>query len=391
MKKLCAVLILVGACTTERDAITGTQSLEVTLLSPTDPGDVDHRLDDTARSVRFSVRALNAEGELGTDFTDEVRVYAQFLGTLTPELADQPLLRFDVTDGEAAEQTVTLPESVLGATTLWIDNGKGIGSQYEAGPITGTSPTLWYADPYISNIQTPRDEMGLDALAVSPLIDKQVSVSASRHGANGRMVVTSTYAQGYTLSDVLCQDANGTPPCTAEAYDHVLIFSFSAPRDQFGTRLEIGRTIQRFTGGVSEFNELTEIGFPRTYATEDTSINLGRVPAAVPFDPSWFGPLSEPDGNINFERNESGLVTVDNVFVCELDDSYERFQQWKIDPAGGANCGSGRVLSVFTAGSSFTTDPATLVGTTLSNVTGILRPAFKNWILYPRDAADITL
>lgn len=390
MKQLCLLLVVTAACTEERDGISGTQSLEVTLLAPTDPGDVDNRLPDSERTVRVSVRALNAQGELGTDFTDEVRVYAQFLGTLTPELSDQPLLRFDITNGEAAEQTVTLPESVLGPTTLWIDNGKGIGSDYEAGPITGTSPTLWYSDPFISNIQTPRDEMGLDALAVGPLTDKQVSVSASRHGANGRLVVTSTYAQGYTLSDALCQDANGTPPCTADDYDHLLIFSFSAPRDQMGNRLTIGRTVQRFTGGVTEFNELTEIGFPRTYATDEAA-DPARAPAAVPFDPSWFGPLNDPEGVINFERNESGLVSVDNAVVCELDDSYERFQQWKVDPAGGANCGTGRVLSVFTAGSSFTTDPATLVGMTLSNVTGILRPAFRNWILYPRDAADITL
>jgi hypothetical protein len=69
--------------------------------------------------------------------------------------------------------------------------------------------------------------MALDALTVTPLQDKQVTVRASRHGARGRLVITSAFAQGYTVSDVRCADEAGRPPCTAEAYDHAMVFTFS--------------------------------------------------------------------------------------------------------------------------------------------------------------------
>ena len=77
---------LVGACTDTRPAIEGTQSLRITLVSPTNPGGPakQDRLPDTERTVVLNVEALDAEGQLDTSFDKDVQVYAQFLGTLTP-------------------------------------------------------------------------------------------------------------------------------------------------------------------------------------------------------------------------------------------------------------------------------------------------------------------
>ena len=398
MNKAC-LLLLVAGCVDHTDAVTGTQSIQVELVSPSATGDVDNRLDDSARAIRINLRALNADGELDTAFDQPVRVYAQFLGTLTPDLNQMPLATVPMSGGVGMGAQVMLPP-VFGPTTVWVDNGTGLGTDYQHGPLGGTSDTLWFRDPFISDLQRPRDEMAVDALSKTPLTDKQISVSASRHGAAGRLVVTSTFAQGYTIADVQC-GAGGAPPCTAGDYDHVMVFTFSAPRDNHGSPLEVGQSVQRFTGGLTEFNGLTEIGFPRTFIPqaegEPPDINRARLPAPKLFDVSWFGPLSNPDGMINFERNEAGPIEIRGAKVCDMDADFDTYKQWKLDPTGvGGRCtGRRNVLNVITAGTDFTTDPRTLAGRTLSRVVGIVRPvnigSFNVWIIYPRGADDISL
>ena len=401
-RNLCVAMLCIAAtsCVEERDAVTGTQSLRVELVAPTSGGEIDNRLPDTARAVTVNLTAIDADGQVDTTFADPIRVYAQFLGTLTPELDQMPLAQIPMANGMATNAQITLPDSVLGQTTLWFDNGSGLGPDYEHGPVTGTSPTLWYRDPYVRDIQSPRDETAVDALSITPLTDKQVTVAASRHGATGRLVVTSVFAQGYTVSDVSC-GAGGAPPCTAEAYDHVLVFTFSAPRDENGRPLEVGDTVRRFNGGVSEFNGLTEIGFPRTFVTDaqnpDRENSVARLPAPVLFDIAWFGPLSSPMGRINFERNEGGAIEIRGGKVCDVsnDPNYTTYKQWKLDPAGAAGTCGTNSISLITAGTDFTTDPATLKDRILPRVVGILRPvnigSCNVWIVYPRGSSDIDL
>ncbi len=386
-----------AACTDTLAPIEGTQSLRVTLVAPSDTGDVDNRLPDTAHTVSVSLEALDEQGRVDTSFSEPVRVYAQFLGTLTPALSGQPIATIQVDSGVASSTTFELPDTVLGPTTLWIDNGTGFGTDYRQGAVTGTSNTLWFRDPLIVDLQRPRNEAGVDALIASPLQDKQVNVASSRYGDRGRLVVTSVFAQGYTVSDVQCADAAGTPPCAAQAYDHMLIFTFSAARDQAGNLLRVGQVIERFTGGVTEFNGLTEIGFPRTYAPAELVVNPARLPAPVLFDQAWFGSLGTETGVINFERHEGGPIAIEGGIVCPFDQDYATYKQWKIDPSGmgGAACNGRNLINLITTGTDFTTDPATLVGRRIPRLVGILRPvnigSFNVWIIFPRGTADFSL
>lgn len=396
MKSILSTILLLAAvgCTEHNDGVTGTQSLSIEMVAPTDPGTVNNRLADNAHAVTVNIKALDAENQVDTSFSSTINVYAQFLGTLTPALGEQPLTTIEVEAGVANNKSITLPDSVLGATTLWFDNGHGVARDYVPGPVTGTTPTLWYRDPYISDIQTPAVETALDALSATPLTDKQIAVSASRYGANGKMVVTSVFAQGYTLSDVNCT----TRPCTTEPYNHVVIFSFSAPRDQRGEVLLVGDIVRKFNGGVEEFNGLTEIGFPASFTTDATHMDKehdeAALPAPVKLDPTtWFKPLSDANGRINFERNEAGLIEIDNATVCPLDDDYATYKQWKIDPSAMGACTGDNVINLITQGTDFTIDPATLVGKKITKLVGVLRPvnigSFNVWIVYPRGEADI--
>lgn len=403
------VLLALAGCVEHKAGLTGTQSLGVELVAPVDPGDMAHRLPDTLRTVTVNVTAYDAAFAVDSTFDRAVQVYAQFLGTLTPTptldsltgKVGTPLATLHLSAGKVMNQTITLP-AVVGPTNLWIEDGPeadadgNIDPSYHPTYATGASPTLWFRDPVIADIQTPISETALDALTASPLANKQISVNSSRYGDVGRLVVTSVFAQGYTVSDVKCSDASGAPPCSAAAYDHIEVFSFSAPADQNGKLLKQGQVIDGFSGGISEFDGLTEIGFPVTFASND-AVTPDREPTPVKFDPAWFGPLSDPNGRINFERNEAAPIEIDNAKVCMLDDDFTTFGQWKLDPSGvGGDCSNNsNVLNVITAGVIASLDPATLVDKVIPRVVGVVRPVeigtFNVWIIYPRSAADVTL
>jgi hypothetical protein len=390
-----------AACSDTNDSlIEGTQSLRVELVSPASPGSIDDPLDDADRTVVLNLTALDAQGDLDPTFTKPVQVYAQFLGTLTPTFGSIPLASFQVTNGEASNQSVTLPNA-FGPTVIWIDDGEGVGPEYIHGQVTGTSPILFYRDPFVADLQTPRDEEALDALSVTPLQDKQVGVNASQFGTRGRLVVNSVFAQGYTVSDVQCANDAGDPPCVGAPYAHVMVFSFSAPRDECFGDLQVGQVITGFAGGLSEFNGLTEIGFPQTFSPKDANgdcisdVSVARLPAPAVLDPAtWFNGLDDPNGMINFERNEAAPIQINNGKVCDLDEDFDTFKQWKVDPTGvGGDCsGNDNVLNVISTGIT-AIDPPSLVGKTLTKVVGVVRPvsigSFNVWIIFPRDVADI--
>jgi len=349
-------------------------------MTPASPGSDAERLPDSLRQVQVDITSVNADGTADTTLTGDLDVHVQFLGSLTPALdSPVPLTRVRMTNGRAIG-TITLPP-VFGPTVVWVEHSTGASPTYA----TGTSPKLWFRDPTISDISTPTDEASLAALASSPLELKQVRVQGSRYGANGRLIVTSTYSQGYTVSDVQCADAAGTPPCTTSNYDHVTIFTFGAPRDEKGNEIVVGMIIPGFTGGVSEFNGLTELGFPQTFAREgEREITPARLPPAKKLDLSWF------TSKIEFERIESGLMAVEGGRVCPTDADYDTFKQWKLDVGRGC---SGDVINVVTAGL-VDFDPVAKVGVTLPRIVGSLRPinigSFNVWIMYPRTTQDIT-
>lgn len=373
---LVVAAVAAAGCVEHLPPIDETTSLAVELVAPTDPGSPDQRLDDSARTVMVKVTAKDAQNQVDTSVTRQVQVYAQFLGTLTPAHdAAIPLATIDLTAGVSGTATVNLPP-VFGPTTLWVEDG-GPGGSYAV----GASPTLWFRDPHVADISTPRDPMALDALSASPLQNKQVTVSSSRYGDRGRLVITGTYAQGYSVSDVECADATGAPPCVSGDYDHVLVFSFSRPKDEQGRNLAAGQFIDGFAGGVSEFNGLTEMSFPQTFA-DDTSVDEARIPPPAVVQASWF---SDP---IEFEKHESSPIAIEGATVCPLDADYTTYKQWKLDL--GRGCGT--AINVITAGV-VEFDPAAKVGMPVTRVVGILRPvnigSFNVWIIYPRDSRDL--
>ncbi len=378
LRPLILAAIATVGCVETLPPLDETTSLAVELVAPADPGAPDRRLDDSARTVMIRVTAKDAQNQVDTGVTRTLQVYVQFLGSLTPAHdARVPLATIDMAAGVTGVATIALPP-VFGPTTIWVEDN-GAGGSFAA----GASPALWFREPTTSDISTPRDLMALDALAASPLQNKQVTVKTSRYGARGRMIVTGTYAQGYSVSDARCADDNGTPPCVSGDFDHVLVFSFSRPKDEEGRNIEAGQFIDGYAGAVQEFNGLTEMGFPQSFVS-DTSIDLARIPTPPVVQAAW---LSNP---IEFEKWESSPIAIEGATVCPLDDDYTTYKQWKLDL--GRGCGS--AVNVITNGV-IDFDPATRVGQPVTRVVGVLRPVnigtFNVFIIFPRNSADLVL
>lgn len=372
--------VALGGCVDELAPLEGTSSLAIEIASPTELGSEDNRVDDAARTVELSVTALDTAGQTDTGFSGQVDFYVHFLGGLTPPYGQEPLTSISVEGGDSGSVMLSLPP-VFGPVFIWADHVKGDDPTYA----TGTSDTIWYRNPYLVDISRPRDESALDAFEASPLEQKQIVVTESQYGERGRLVVTGTYAQGYTLADVECADAAGTPPCTTGPYDAVFVFSFSRPEDQEGRRLVRGDRIVRLTGSIGEFNGLTEVNFPQSFVGEEEA-DAARLPAPVVIDPTWVAANS-----IELEQLEAALIAVENATVCPLDDDYTTYSQWKLDV--GSGCGD--PINVITEGEVTGLDPADYVGEVIPRIVGTLRPVnignFHVWILYPRDAGDLTL
>jgi hypothetical protein len=417
MKAIILASLALAACTDTRSGVTGPQGIKVELTSPANAGTIDNRLPDAARTVSFKLTALDEKGNPDTSFNRPLQVYVQYLGTLSPYINDAPLTTVQMTGGTATLSNFMLPP-VFGPTVVWFEDGcykDFMGSdtpscaQPGATYTTGASPTLWFRDPFIFDIRY--SEKLMDPFGTGPIDSKNVTVLASRNGPNGRLVITSKFAQGYTLADVKCADAAGNPPCDftppvdgtgapllpalgglTTGYDSLEVFSYSAPLDQNKRFLNEGQTVDGFSGGVSEFNGLLEIGFPQTFVNCETGaagcpdVNTAREPPPIKVDQTWF---TNPT---LFKRYEAHNLEIDNAAICNLDMSYDQYKEWKLDLSGnGGNC-TGNLVDVVSAG---IFDPAPYVGKKIPKIIGNERSinigTFHVFIIYPRSMSDITL
>jgi hypothetical protein len=374
-----AALALAG-CVEDKPGITGTTSLRVEVTAPTDLGSAESRLPDGDRNVTVQLTALDQDGQPDPTLSTNLDVYVHFLGTLTPDESKHvPLVTIPMQNGVG---TATLPLDIAyGATLVWVEDANREGATFA----TGVSPEIWFRDPFLDDVGRPVDENSLDALAHSPLEGKQVKIEASRFGDAGQLVVTGVYAQGYTVSDVKTADK------TVPAYGHGFIFTFGRPRAADGRAIEVGHVVKAVSGGISEFNGLTEFNFPQTELVAGAA-DAARVQPPAVLSPEWLTSSTGPNGMINLERLESGLVAVDNGKVCDVasDPDYAQYGQWKLDVGSGC----GKPYNVITKGQVSDFDPADYVGMTLPRVVGTLRAVnigtFSVWIVQPRTLADIT-
>lgn len=376
-------VILLGASACERleerEPITST--MRVTITEPQVLGDQANRLPDTQRDVQVDLEAIADNNLLDESFDRVVDVKIHFLGGLTDSGLTVQM------SGGRGSAMLTLPD-VLGATFLWVEDASDDGATYA----TGTSDTLWYREPFLEDVSIPNLDRPSTWLEASRFEGKHVRVEQSKYGADGRLVVTGVYSQGYTVSDVDCS----VSPCTAEPFSHMYVYTFSRPRDEHSDAIEIGHQVSWVSGGVGEFNGLTELNFPQTTLVQDgeepAAPDESLLPEPVVVQPEWLQQPQSADGMLKLEENESGLVAVEGGVLCPLDEDYTTYSQWKLDM--GLGCGV--AINVISEGAVSDFDPANLdTGSVLTRVVGTVRAvnigSFHVWIVQPRRSSDITL
>ena len=380
-RALLALGLALGCDTTRRWRYEGADSVQVTVRSPAQLGTPERRITD--HDVVVDLAVLDAHGEPVTALV-KLNVYVQWLGTLSPVRdASPPLQVIDVRGGQASGVRITLPVT-YGPTVLWFeDTGEDrISSSFA----TGASLPLWYADPTAADVNRPVDEMAADSNEHSPLEGKQLNVVAQ---PGNQLVVTATYTQSYNVSEV-------RPDGTTPDYAHLYVFSFQKPP------VYVGQVLEYVTGGVTEFNGMTELSFPRA------------EPLAPPPETSFFPKpvvvTSETlKDRIAMEKLEGALIQVKDAAACPLPEkcdpenratlercTYEKYGQWLVDVGAGCTARFLR-MSVVTKGAVSDIDrvvagqpvpPA--AGTRFGCITGTLRNVALNqgstlvWILYPR-------
>ena len=103
---------------------------------------------------------------------------------------------------------------------------------------TGVSPTFWFDDPKLRDIQFTDD------LNQSPLLGEQVTVTA------GTLIVTNIVSNGFYALDL----ADNTPD---RLFNALFVFTFSKPQG-----LSYGQPLCGFSGAVQEHVGMTQVVFP---------------------------------------------------------------------------------------------------------------------------------
>jgi hypothetical protein len=359
----------------------GAQSVRVQITAPTNLGSSTAPLQ--SHTVTVDLDILGAGGQV-LAMDKELAVYAWTLGTLGRDYGEAPdhrcedaIARVSVTGGRARGVTLTLSEA-FGPVTLWVEDCEAPSPTWAV----GATPVLWFAYPTIADVQNP-PQRALDQLQLfwqSALENKQVVIDAS---PSGKMVVTSTFAQFYTVTDTGLSD-----------FASLEVYSFSRPPVRVGDVL----APRSLTGAISEFNGMTELNFPLQQVVERNQ-PLPPPTVLTVDDMAYGGDLNKAT---RLESLEASIVEFDDGCVCPPGADYTKFQQWQLGfrmtPGGAYNCGTRYAIPIVTAGQVIGWDPpqpgrhVTMVRGVLVNVAGGADRngnPFSFFILHPRDSDDL--
>ncbi len=390
-------------------------TLQVTMVSPspsalgtpTDPIALDQAV--------INVAALDANGSPFPATTD-IGVFISFGGLKTGAAgscgADTsgnfPLSTIHLTGGIATNQTIPMG-GAFGATTIWL--------QEATSSATGASPTIYFRNPLISDVQTPPDLTAQNATFCSTFNNKYIVIDHAT--GNGQLVVSSVFGDSFAITDT-----------GATTFNSMLIYTYSNP----GLGIVPGTDITSFSGDVNKFVGFTELNFP--LYNNDNNAPLAPVPSPIPLTAAQ---VSSGDIPGLLGADASTVVSTGTICqpyppnptndpdIAETDKSWVSYNQFVLDGGGGAPCDSFSNFAVELPTKTFgafdpiasTGKTATVVGMLVNNsgqnpeldgngmtipcsatnvclagtcVSGICKKgAYNFWTIQPRTPADITV
>lgn len=336
-------------------------SLKVVLHSP-DPsmlGTPSAPVD--VQSATFDVFALDELGQPVTADLD-VRLFLSFGGVKTgivnacgdsaPDAT--PIEVIHLAGGQILNHTVMLPDA-FGPSALWFDE--------PTTHATGASPTIYFRNPYIAEIQTPQDLNAPNASFCSNFNGRFITVDHPQM-PTGQLVVSSVYINAFVATD--------TSSGSYGAFNNMFVYSFGAPPPD----IVPGRVLKDFSGNISKFVGFTELNFPLFDADDQAPIATLPPPLVLAFAdlsnlPKMLGAAAGVVTYTGTECNPLPPNPNNDPNIQSVDDQWLKYSSFVVD--GDGTCDSFTNFAVQLPSKTLGSfDPLKNVGKSIT-VTGMLR------------------
>jgi hypothetical protein len=260
---LSAVLALVG-CNQKIDGGTENRvsSIQLTLVSPAPDALGSPLMPIQTMAATFNLQAVDDHGNDWTQDLD-VQVFVSFGGVKTggtsvcgtDATGNDPIATIHMAGGAAQNQTVMLPQA-FGPTAIWLDD--------PVSHATGASPTMYFRNPYITEVQTPPDLTASNATFCSSFDGKYIVIDHAT--GSGQLVVSSVFQDAFAVTDT-----------GATEFNSLYIYSFGQPPDD----IVEGRLINDMSGNISKFVGFSELNFPLFDAADDKPLVSPPPPVII--------------------------------------------------------------------------------------------------------------
>ncbi|MDB4969570.1 MAG: hypothetical protein JWN44_5259 [Myxococcales bacterium] len=316
-----SVIGLVG-CADHRSSQKAGQiaTLEVQLVDP--PADKlgSPQAPVTAKSATFNVIARDDQGAVVPKDLD-VQVFISFGGVKTgansacgaDDTGNKPIETLSLKGGVLMNQKVDLPLA-FGSTSLWIDD--------PASGTTGASPTIYFRNAFIPEVQTPPDVTAANATFCSPFNGKFLVVTNAT--GSGQLVVSSVFGNAFSITDT-----------GATTFNSIYLFAFGKPPSY----IVEGRVVNSFSGNYSKFVGFTELNFP--LFDIDMNAPLVAPPAPVPLAfadltnvPKMLGSTASTVSYTGTICNPFPPNPTNDANIQKTRDSWTKFNQFVVDNNG---------------------------------------------------------
>ncbi len=279
----------------------------------------------TSMQATFDVLALDENGQQMSIEAD-VDVFISFGGVKAGATSmcgsdtsgNLPITTLHLSGGQILNQTIQFP-TAYGATSIWLDE--------LVSHATGASPTLYFRNPYIADVQTPADPTATNATFCSEFNNRFITIDHAKAG--GQLVVTSVFIDAFAVTDT--GDTN---------FNNIYLYAFGKPP----TYIVPGKVITSFSGNYSKFVGFTELNFPLFTAADDT-VPLAPVPD--PIQLAWIDIGNE----MKLLGADAGVVEYTGIIcapappnpgndpnIQKTDDSWNKYNQFVVD--GNQTCDS---------------------------------------------------
>lgn len=264
---IAAAALVGGGCADNRPSPTAGQinSIDVQLIDPGPDGLGSPDAPVDVRQATFNVIARDEQGNVvNRDVT--ANVFISFGGVKTggdtgcgaDVSGNDPIETLALKGGMLMGHTTQLP-AAYGATSIWVE-------EPTSGAI-GASPTIYFRNALIPELQTPVDVNATNATFCSPFNGKFVVVDHASPG--GQLVVTSVYSGAFGVTDT---GATG-------GFNSIYVYAFGKPPPY----IVEGRVLKDFSGNYSKFVGFTELNFPLFDADMDAPLAPLPPPIALAY------------------------------------------------------------------------------------------------------------